>query len=82
VRRIAAARASKLLLFGVLNGLQGQRDLTPGQYRIGVAVAGTDRPVLGPLQVTFDEGLAHQIYVVGSANNGTLTALVVSSPLR
>jgi hypothetical protein len=74
--------ATKVALFGVVNGQQGRAGLISGDYRVGVALAGIEGAVLGPLPVTFDEGFAYSIYVVGSANNGTLTAISVKAPLQ
>lgn len=82
VRHTAAAPAVDVLANGepaftdVTNGDEGVADLPAGTIEAAVALAGTTEPVIGPADVTLEEGVNTIVYAIGSAEEGTLDLLI------
>jgi hypothetical protein len=66
---------------GVMNGQQGGTEYAPGNYALAVFLADTEIVALGPAKATIEEGRLYQVYVVGSASNGSLTTITLEQLL-
>jgi hypothetical protein len=82
VRHTAAAPAVDILADGsaLVSGLANPDEVTTevpaGTYEVAVAPEGTTDPVLGPTDLTLDEGTGYFVYAIGSADDGNLDLLV------
>ncbi len=82
VRHTAAAPAVDILAGGspVIEGLvnpdEASLDLAPGTISAAVAAAGTTDPVIGPADVTIEEGVLTIVYAWGSLEDDTLALAV------
>lgn len=82
VRHAAAAPAVDILadgeaiFSGVENGQEGVADVPAGTVEAAVALAGETDPVIGPAEVTLEEGVNTIVYAVGSAEDGNLELLI------
>ena len=87
VRHTAAAPAVDVLVDGqpAIRGLTNPNEATAtlaaGTYQIAVAPAGTTTPVIGPLSLTFQDGVAYAVYAIGGADKGGFSALVQTIPV-
>lgn len=86
VRHTAAAPAVDILADGsaVISGLANPDEATAevpaGTYEAAVAPEGTTDPVIGPTDLTLDEGVGTIVYAIGSADEGNLDLLVQTIP--
>lgn len=82
VRHTAAAPAvdvqsdGEVVFDGLTNPNEAQADLPAGTVPASVVLAGTDDVVLGPADLSLQEGSATIAYAIGSAEEGTLDLLV------
>jgi hypothetical protein len=82
VRHTAAAPAVDILadgsalVSGLANPDEATTEVPAGTYEVAVAPEGTADPVLGPTDLTLDEGTASIVYAIGSADEGNLDLLV------
>ncbi len=82
VRHVAAAPAVDILAGGeaVVSGLENpdeaSLDLAAGTVSAAVALAGTTDPVIGPADVTIEEGVLTIVYAWGSAEDANLALAV------
>jgi hypothetical protein len=82
VRHTAAAPAVDILADGsaIVSGLANPDEVTTevpaGTYEVAVAPEGTTDPVIGPTDLTLDEGTGYIVYAIGSADDGNLDLLV------
>lgn len=82
VRHTAAAPAVDILADGsaIVSGLANPDEATTevpaGTYEAAVALEGTTDPVIGPTDLTLDEGTGYIVYAIGSADDGNLDLLV------
>jgi Domain of unknown function (DUF4397) len=59
-----------------VNGKQKTLDLREGTYSTAVSLPGPFQPVIGPVDLSVDEGIAHQVYAWGSGDAGYSLAVV------
>lgn len=82
VRHTAAAPAVDILaggepvFTGVENGQEGVANLPAGSVEAAVALAGETDPVIGPAEVSLEEGVNTIVYAIGSAEAGNLDLLI------
>jgi hypothetical protein len=82
VRHTAAAPAVDILadgsalVSGLANPDEATTEVPAGTYEVAVAPEGTTEPVLGPTDLTLDEGTGYFVYAIGSADEGNLDLLV------
>ncbi|GLJ97897.1 DUF4397 domain-containing protein [Microbacterium terrae] len=82
VRHVAAAPAVDVLagdtavITGLVNPDESSLDLAAGTISAAVALEGTTDPVIGPADVTVDEGALTIVYAWGSAEAGNLDLAV------
>lgn len=82
VRHTAAAPAVDILadgdalVPGLANPDEASTDVPAGTYEVAVAPEGTTDPVLGPTDLTLEEGTSYAVYAIGSADEDTLDLLV------
>lgn len=82
VRHTAAAPAvdiaanGDVVAEGLTNPDEAVLDVPADTYSAEVRLAGETDPVLGPADVTLDEGTATYVYAIGSAEEGSLDLLV------
>jgi hypothetical protein len=82
VRHTAAAPAVDILadgsalVSGLANPDEATTEVPAGTYEVAVAPEGTTDPVLGPTDLTLDEGTGYFVYAIGSADEGNLDLLV------
>jgi hypothetical protein len=82
VRHTAAAPAVDILadgsalVSGLANPDEATTEVPAGTYEVAVAPEGTTDPVLGPTDLTLDEGTGYIAYAIGSADDGNLDLLV------
>ena len=82
VRHIAAAPAVDILVNGkaamknLKNPHQSKANIKAGTYSVAVALAGTTKPVIGPVDVKVKKYTDTIVYAWGSAAQGNLTAAV------
>jgi len=75
-------RWRKLSLKDVINGDQGVLNTRPGPWKVSILPAGSDDPVLGPVEFWLKNRMAYYLYAVGSLDNGTFTVLQNVVPLN
>jgi Domain of unknown function (DUF4397) len=84
VRHTAAAPAVDVLagdapvFEGLTNPNEASASVPAGTVSAAVALAGTTDPVLGPAELTLEEGTSTIVYAIGSAEEGSLDLLVQS----
>ena len=82
VRHTAAAPAVDILadgsalVTGLANPDEASADVPASNYEVAAAPEGTTDPVLGPTDLSLDEGTGYFVYAIGSAEDGTLDLLV------
>ena len=82
VRHTAAAPAvdvtanGDVLISSLANGNAETADVPADTYSVAVQPAGTSDPVIGPTDLTLEEGTAYLVYAYGSAEAGNLDLLV------
>jgi hypothetical protein len=82
VRHTAAAPAVDILADGsaIVSGLanpdNATTDVPAGTYQVAVAPEGTTDPVIGPTDLTLEEGVNHIVYAIGSLDDDSLDVLV------
>jgi hypothetical protein len=82
VRHTAAAPAVDILadgsalVSGLANPDEATTEVPAGTYKVAVAPEGTTDPVIGPTDLTLDEGTGYFVYAIGSADDGNLDLLV------
>jgi len=82
VRHTAAAPAVDILADGsaIVSGLanpdEAVTEVPAGTYEVAVAPEGTTDAVLGPTDLTLEEGVNHIVYAIGSLDEGNLDLLV------
>jgi hypothetical protein len=82
VRHTAAAPAVDILadgsalVSGLANPDEATTEVPAGTYEVAVAPEGTTDPVIGPTDLTLDEGTGYFVYAIGSADDGNLDLLV------
>ena len=82
VRHTAAAPAVDILadgsalVSGLANPDEETTEVPAGTYEVAVAPEGTTDPVIGPTDLTLDEGTGYFVYAIGSADDGNLDLLV------
>jgi hypothetical protein len=82
VRHTAAAPVvdiladGEALVSGLANPDEATADVPAATYEVAVAPEGTADPVLGPTDLTLEEGTSYAVYAIGSADDGTLDLLV------
>lgn len=82
VRHTAAAPAVDVLADGsalftnLANPDEGMADVPAGDYSVAVAATGTTDPVIGPADLTLEDGTAYFVHAVGSLSDGNLDLLV------
>lgn len=82
VRHTAAAPAvdvtadGSVLINGLANGSEAAAEVPAGTYSVGVNPAGASDPVIGPVDLTLDEGTGYFVYAFGSLDDGNLDLLV------
>jgi hypothetical protein len=85
VRHTAAAPAVDVLaddaalVSGLGNPDEASTEVPAGTYEVAVAPEGTTDAVLGPTDLTLEEGNSYAVYAIGSADDGTLDLLVQTS---
>ncbi len=86
VRHTAAAPSvdvladGNALLTNLANPDEGQADVPAATYSVAVAATGTTDPVLGPIDLTAEEGVAQIVYAWGSLEDGSLDVAVQTIP--
>lgn len=87
VRHTAAAPAvdvyagGKKVVSGLTNGNEQALTVPAGTVSAKVTLAGKTSPVIGPVDVPVNSGMATVVYAVGSASGGSLTAVTQTYPL-
>ena len=82
VRHTAAAPAVDILADGsaIVSGLANPDEATTevpaGTYEVAVAPEGTTDAVLGPTDLTLEDGVSHIVYAIGSVDDENLDLLV------
>jgi hypothetical protein len=82
VRHTAAAPAvdvladGSALVSGLANADEATAEAPVGTYEVAVAPEGTTDAVLGPADLTLQEGTGYFVYAIGSAEDGNLDLLV------
>jgi hypothetical protein len=82
VRHTAAAPAvdvwadGSVVISDFSNPEEAALEVPAGTYSVAVSAAGSTDPVLGPVDLTFEEGTAYFAYAAGSLEDGTLTLLL------
>jgi hypothetical protein len=61
---------------GLANPDEETTEVPAGTYEVAVAPEGTTDPVIGPTDLTLDEGTGYFVYAIGSADDGNLDLLV------
>lgn len=86
VRHTAAAPTVDVLAGGdpIVEGLsnpdEASLEVPAGDYSVAVAAAGTTDPVIGPADVTLEEGNLYAVYAVGSLDDANLKLLTQVVP--
>ncbi|MGH3022961.1 MAG: DUF4397 domain-containing protein [Gaiellaceae bacterium] len=86
VRHTAAAPAVDVLANdqALIQGLENPNEETAtvpaGSYSVAVAAAGTTDPVIGPADLTLEDGTAYAVYAIGSLEEDNLDLLVQAIP--
>jgi hypothetical protein len=82
VRHTAAAPAvdiladSSAIVSGLANPDEAVTEVPAGTYQAAVAPEGTTDPVIGPTDLTLEEGVNHIVYAIGSLDDDNLDVLV------
>lgn len=88
VRHVAAAPPVAVILDGrtavakVKNPKEAKAVLKVGTYETAVALAGTKKPVLGPVDLPVQKDVNTIVYAWGSAKDGTLALTTRTVPLK
>ncbi|MEM8984410.1 MAG: DUF4397 domain-containing protein, partial [Pseudomonadota bacterium] len=67
---------------GISNGDSAKADLPSDTYQVGIAPAGIDQPVFGPIALPLPASTNTIVYAIGSLPTGSFEVLPDSIPLH